>query len=113
MNAAQMVETILRSRPAPVRLVSRQPPAPGTSASADRGSLRRPLELYLSIAASVLAALIVAAVGLALPGPPAPAEVDEPVQIRAIESDLAEPFVVCATRAGVTRCQERDLRSDP
>jgi hypothetical protein len=80
--------------------VSGPPPAP-------------PFQLCLSIAASAIVALIVALIGWALPDQPTLTEADEPVQIRQIESDLAEPFVVCATRAGVTRCQERDLRDDP
>ena len=115
MNAARMVGAMVRARSAAAVWLEarRQPAVGGVEAEARSAAPALPLHLCLSIVASAIAALIVAIVGWAMPGLPTPAELDEPVQIRAIESDLAEPFVVCVTRAGVTRCRERDLRSDP
>ena len=34
------------------------------------------------------------------------------IEIRVIESDLAEPFVVCTIRAQVTTCKDLDLSTD-
>jgi hypothetical protein len=63
-----------------------------------------PFWAWLALAASALVGLIVTALGLALPSEP-PGRQGEPVEERIIESDLGEPFVVCTTQAGVTRCR--------
>jgi len=68
--------------------------------------------MWPSIAAGVIMALMVAAAGATLQSSAAPADLDAPVQFRVIESDLAEPFVACTTRAQVTKCREVDLRAD-
>src|SRR5688500_16038240 len=50
--------------------------------------------IWPSIAAGVIVALMVAAAGAAMPSSAAQADLDADVQVRVIESDFAEPFVV-------------------
>lgn len=81
-------------------------PDPGAA----RNRVPRPsAATWLSIAAAAIAALMVAAAGAAIPGPAASGDLDASAEIRVIESDLAEPFVVCTKSAQVTRCKELDL----
>jgi hypothetical protein len=47
-----------------------------------------------------------------MPSSATPADLEEPVEVRVIESDLAEPFVVCTIRPRVTTCTQLDLSAD-
>jgi hypothetical protein len=64
--------------------------------------------IWLWLAGGLLVALLVAAVGLALPAAPAGSEL-APLERRTIESDFDQPFVECTTHAGVTSCRDSDL----
>jgi hypothetical protein len=66
------------------------------------------VEIWLAITAGVILALMIATAGAAMPSSAALADPD----VRVIESDLAEPFVVCTTRAQATKCEELDLSTD-
>jgi hypothetical protein len=71
-----------------------------------------PGEAWLGLAVGACAALLVAALGLALPPLATESENSPPVERRTIESDFGEPFVVCTTQDGITRCKDVDLRGD-
>ena len=67
--------------------------------------------VWMPAVVSVMLALGVAYAGNAMARMGSAADLEEPVEVRVIESDLAEPFIVCTIRPRVTRCRELDLRS--
>ena len=77
-----------------------------------RGRVSRvPFELWMSVVVSMLVASGVAYAGATMAPMGSEADLDEPIEVRVIESDLAEPFVVCTVRPHVTLCRELDLSS--
>jgi hypothetical protein len=78
-----------------------------------RGRVYRvPFALWVSVVVSVMVAVGVAYAGTAMARMGSAADLDEPVEVRVIESDLTEPFIVCTVRPQITRCRELDLRSE-
>jgi len=67
--------------------------------------------VWMPAVVSMLIAVGVAYAGATMARMGSAADLDEPVEIRVIESDLAEPFIVCTIRPRVTRCKELDLKS--
>jgi hypothetical protein len=67
--------------------------------------------VWIPAVVSVLVAVGVAYAGAAMARMGSPADLEDPVEVRVIESDLAEPFIVCTIRPRVTRCQDLDLKS--
>ena len=70
------------------------------------------IELWLSALVSVIVATTIAYVGHTMSRMGNAADLEEPVEIRVIESDLGEPFVVCTIRPRVTRCGTLDLKAE-
>ena len=80
--------------------------------NAGRRLRRKALELWLSALVSVILAAAIAYVGHTMSRMGSAADLEEPVEIRVIESDLGEPFVVCTIRPRVTRCRTLDLKAE-
>jgi len=72
----------------------------------------RALELWLSALADVIMATTIAYAGDTMSRMGSAADLEEPVEIRVVESDLAEPFVVCAIRPRATRCDTLGLLAE-
>jgi hypothetical protein len=69
-------------------------------------------EVWLSALASVIVATTIAYAGDTMSRMGSAADLDEPVEIKVVESDLAEPFVVCTVRPNVTRCTTLNLLAE-
>lgn len=78
---------------------------------ARRQVLRVSLDIWLSVAAAAMIALVVAFAGFTLSNMVAAAELEESVRIRVSEAD-ADLSVVCALSPNGTRCRDTDLFAD-
>jgi hypothetical protein len=72
----------------------------------------RMLDLWLSVLAGAMVATTIASVGDTMSRMGSAADLEEPVEVKVIESDLSEPFVVCTIRPRVTRCTTLDLKAE-
>jgi hypothetical protein len=70
---------------------------------------RASMDLWVAALLSALVVLTLAYLGDAMGRMGSDADLDEPVEVRVIENDGAEPFVVCTIRPRVTRCRNLDL----